>query len=234
MSAGNFRKKDILLMSFAIFDIVNITLYLYALFNMSLNTISVIFTAGICNILFALWVMYRKSKSEYIVNHGNTGERQASYYIRSVFIGALLILVTIVTLPFAGFMMLKTTLGNKIDGAMVEKCQDSIGAITDLDVTNATQYVLNSCSCYFGNGHMFTLVGPYDSDFLISLMQSVMEKMVVYPSWYIYSMYALCFLSTLPFIWMLYRMCRVVNMIRKDSAPPARCGDENMIKNDEA
>lgn len=219
MNAGNFRKKDYLLMSFAIFDIVNITLYLYAFFNMSLNSISIIFTVGICNLLFALWIMYRnrenQSNNSYYIAHGKNGIQQGSYYVRSVFIGALLILADFAVLPFAVFMILKQTVGSRVDGTMIANCHDSLGGIQDLDITNAGQFVLNHFSCFIGDGHMFTLVGPYDSDFLISLMQSIIEKLITHPAYYIYILYILCFISILPFIWLLYRMCHLVNVIRK-------------------
>lgn len=218
MNAGNFRKKDYLLMSFAIFDIVNITLYLYAFFNMSLNSISIIFTVGVCNILFALWIMYRKRETngEFYKDYGEKGMQQGSYYVRSIFIGALLILADFAVLPFAVFMILKQTVGSRVDGTMIANCQDSLGGIQDFDITNAGQSVLNHLSCSIGDGHMFTLVGPYDSNFLISLMQSIIEKLVTHPAYYIYILYILCFISILPFIWLLYRMCHVVNVIRNE------------------
>ncbi len=215
MSTGNFLKKDKLLLSFAILDILNILIYLYALLNFSLNTICIILAVGVCHLLFALWSIYRSKKAHYVEDYGMVAISQSKYYARSIFIGAGLMILDLLVIIGSSMAIMNQTIGSKYDQGMVEKCRDSINMIIDYDPSAMAQYILNNYSCFFGQGHMFTLVGPYETDFTVSLIQILMQKLLLYPVGYQYAIYGLLVISTLPFIWLLFRMFHTCNMIRK-------------------
>lgn len=216
MNTGIGSKRDGLLLAFAIFDMLNVVLFVFAFFNMSLNAICVIFALGVCNLLFAAWAAYRRSRAEYVRDYGMTGVKQSGYYVRSIFTGAILIAADLAVVVAGAAVVLKNTLGRNVDSALVDKCHSGQSIIIDYDLSSYAQYILNHLSCYFGEGHFFTLVGPYDPNFLVSLLQAVMQKLILHPSGYLYALYGLCLLVAVPFIWLLYRMFHVINMIRKN------------------
>ena len=216
MTQVNFVRRDRLLMGFVVFDILNIVLYLFALLNLSLNAISIVFAMGVCNLLFAMWILYRAHKPQYVQDYGMICVRQSSYYMRSVFIGAVLIAFDLVAVAAVFTMLLRHTIGSKTDLNAVDACRNSVSMIIDYDPSLFAQFVLNNYSCYFGEGHMFTLVGPFEPDFSISLLQTVFEKIVMFPSGYIYAIYALFVFSMLPFFWLLFRMFRLLKMMRRN------------------
>lgn len=213
------KKTDGLLVFFAIFNILNVVLFIYGYLNWSFENIILIFSAGICNLLFALWMMIRSHREKYQYDYGPDKCAAASYYVRTVFYGALGIAFFIAMSSGLFVWIAHTGISSHVSPESVVACRDALISPDNSATEFSLRYALNYASCSLGAGHMFTLVGMTQSDFLVSLLQHLFQVLTVHSVYLQYLLYLCAGLILLPFVWLFYRLIHLLNSLRMDVRP---------------
>ncbi len=213
------KKTDVLLACFALFDLINTLLFIFGYLNWSFDAIILIFSLGTLNLLFALLIFIRSRRSNYQYDYGPIKSAQSSYYVRTIFGGAVFIAI-ILALSLGLFAWIAhAVILPKVSPESVSECIDSLAKADGLSLSDALKFTLNYASCSLGESHMFTLVGMAQNDFIVSLMQRLFQHLTSQPVYFQYLLYVCVGIILLPFIWLFYRMIHLLNCQRKDLEP---------------
>lgn len=213
------KKIDLLLLFFVIFNLINTLLFIYGYLNWSFDMITVIFCAGFCNLLFALFMSIRSGKNKYQYDYGPIGCAEANYYKRTIGYGALFIVIDFaIAIGIFGWCMYSTVIP-KISSEEVAACRDSLVLPSSYTLDSVLKYGLNYGSCYLGESNMFTLVGVVEYDFTVSLLQKLLRLVSTSPTYFYYALYLSAAIVLVPFIWLFYRMIHLFNCMRKEIEP---------------
>lgn len=215
MIAEKTRKFDALLFICALFNAVNIIVFLHSLMNYSLITIATVFIIGFTNILLASLMAFRIKKSEYQNIHTPTTLKLAQTYVNTVFRGGLFIALSYVAVA----LIIWLSIGMPwIDyHTPIHHCSAAISPAVNSDFIGFVQYSFDNLMCNTGNSRFFSFISIDEDNFVIVVMNRLMNANLGWGRLWPISLYILLIVSVIPFIWMFTKFTHIIfELFRKD------------------